>query len=588
MKRLVKILVPILMVFVILFSIVWYLFIYDTQFTRDMLLDQARYWESKGNLSVSTWFYDLAYKQSGKDEAVAMELAQQFKNAGNYTKAEYTLTSAIADGGSVDVYVALCQTFVEQNKLLDAVNMLDNVSNSTIFTQLNMMRPAAPAASAAEGVYHDYIKVTLTAPDCTIYYTTDGSYPSKDSASTQMPIELPLGTTTIKALCVDQNGLVSPLAEYHYILSDIVEDTFLEDPVLEQWVRDQLKLPEDQTLSTEHLWTFTDMVLPQGVTSLEDLSKFTKLTSLLIKDGKFENYSVLSELTELQELTITGTPLNSQALSAIAQLPKLTALTLSNCSLSGINELAAATGLIHLDLSKNMIGNLSALSYMPNLTYLFLSSNAITASSLESLSGLGMLKELDLSHNSIEAVLPLAQCPGLYVLNLSNNLLSSTLDPETNEWSQPLLGLEQLTELRVLSVSNNLLTDVSCLSQLTNLMDLNISKNQITDITHLSSLTELCNLDFSENQIARLPQFHADTPLVSINGCRNQLTSLQELSGLSQLAQVRMDDNVGITSVEPLASCEALAYVSLFRTGVEDVSCLKDLGIYIGYSKADS
>jgi hypothetical protein len=49
-----------------------------------------------------------------------------------------------------------------------------------------------------------------------------------------------------------------------------------------------------------------------------------------------------------------------------------------------------------------------------------------------------------------------------------------------------------------------------------------------------------------------------------------------------------MDDNAGITSVEPLADCEALAYVSLFRTGVEDVSCLKDLGIYIGYSKAES
>lgn len=588
MKRLVKIMVPILMVFVILFSIVWYLFIYDTQFTRDMLLNQARYWESKGNLSVSTWFYDLAYKHSGKDEAVAIELAQQFKNAGNYTKAEHTLTTAIADGGSVDVYVALCQTFVEQNKLLDAVNMLDNVSNSTIFNQLDVMRPAAPTANLADGVYHDYIQLTLSAPNCTIYYTTDGSYPSKDSASTQMPIELPQGATIVRALCIDQNGLVSPLVEYHYIINDIVEDTFLEDPVLEQWVRDQLKLPADQTLSTEHLWTFTDMVLPQGVTSLADLSKFTKLTSLLIKDGKFDNFSALSELSELQELTITGIPLNSQALSAIAQLPKLTALTLSNCSLSGINELAAATGLIHLDLSKNMIGNLSALSYMPNLTYVFLGSNAITASSLEALSGLGMLKELDLSHNSIEAVLPLAQCPGLYVLNLSNNLLSSTLDPDTNEWSQPLLGLEQLTELRVLSLANNLLTDVSCLSQLTNLMDLNFSKNQITDITHLSSLTGLCSLDFSENLITQLPQFHEDIPLTSINGSRNKLTSLRELQGLSQLAQIRMDDNAGITSVEPLADCEALAYVSLFRTGVEDVSCLKDLGIYIGYSKAES
>lgn len=588
MKRLVKIMVPLLMVFVILFSTVWYFFIYDTQFARDVLLNQARYWESKGNLSVSTWFYDLAYKHSGKDEKVAIELAQQFKESGNYTKAEVTLTNAIADGGSVNVYVALCQTFVEQNKLLDAVNMLNNVSNTAIWTQLDMMRPDAPQANLTPGVYNDYIQITLSAPNCTLYYTTDGSYPSKASAQTQMPIVLPQGATTIKALCIDSNGLISPLVEYQYTLTDIVEDTFLEDPVLEQWVRNQLDIPSEQTLTTEDLWNITDMVLPEDVTTLADLSKFTKLTSLLIKDGKFDNFSALSELPELQELTITGTPLDSPALSAIAQLPKLTALTLSGCSISSINELAAATGLIHLDLSKNMIGNLSALSYMPNLTHVYLSSNALTAASLKPLSALSQLKELDLSHNSIEAVLPLAQCPGLYVLDLSNNLLSSTLDPVTNLWSQPLLGLEQLTQLRVLYLANNQLTDVSCLSQLTNLMDLNLSRNQITDITCLSSLTELCSLDFSDNQIAQLPQFSAECPLASINGSQNLLTSLAELSGLSQLTQVRMDDNVGITSVEPLAGCEALAFVSLFRTGVEDVSCLEELDIYIGYSKAES
>ena len=586
MKRSLKIMVPILMVFVILFSIVWYLFVYDTQFTKDMLIAQARYQESKGNLTSAAWFYNLAYEHSGKDETVAMELAQHFIDAGNYTKAEYTLSSAIADGAGVDVYIALCKTYVEQNKFLDAVKMLDNITDPYISSQINLMRPTAPTPDYAPNSYNDYIQIQLSAQADMLYCTVDGSYPTANSPAIQMPIALKQGKTIIKALAVNKNGLVSPLVELHYTLSDIVEDTFLEDATLEQWVRDYLKIPADQTLTTEDLWNITDLVLPTGVTTLEDLSKFTKLQTLLIDSGNFDNFSVLSELINLEELTITNTPLDGQALSAIAQLPKLTALTLSGCSISSINELSTASGLISLDLSKNMIGNLTALSSMPNLTYLFLSGNAITASSLESLSSLSMLREVDLSHNSIEAVSPLASCKNLYVLDLSNNLLSATLDPVTNEWSQPLLGLEELTELRVLSLANNTLQDVNVLSQLTLLIELDISQNQINDITCLSSLQNLCDLDFSNNMVSQLPQFHSSTPLATINGSRNQLTSLQELQGLSKLKQVRMDDNVGITSVQPLAQCPALTFVSLFRTGVDDVSCLKDRQIYLGYSKA--
>ena len=129
MKKFNKILVPILLVLLILGSIVWYLFVYDRNFTRDFLLQQARYNDMYGNSKIASLFYDLAYKFSDKDENVAIELAQQYKADGNYTKAEYTLSNAVFDGGTVELYIALCQTYVEQDKLLDAVTMLDNVTD---------------------------------------------------------------------------------------------------------------------------------------------------------------------------------------------------------------------------------------------------------------------------------------------------------------------------------------------------------------------------------------------------------------------------------------------------------------------------
>ena len=63
-----------------------------------MLLKQARFQATDGDPRVASWFYDMAYELSGQDEIVAIELANQFKSDGNYSKAEYTLSNAIKDG----------------------------------------------------------------------------------------------------------------------------------------------------------------------------------------------------------------------------------------------------------------------------------------------------------------------------------------------------------------------------------------------------------------------------------------------------------------------------------------------------------
>ena len=75
MKKLIRILVPILLAVLIIASLWWYLFVYDRDFTRDMLLEQARFHDLHGNSKISSWFYNMAYEHSGRDENVAIELA---------------------------------------------------------------------------------------------------------------------------------------------------------------------------------------------------------------------------------------------------------------------------------------------------------------------------------------------------------------------------------------------------------------------------------------------------------------------------------------------------------------------------------
>ena len=144
MKKIMKRIIPLLLIVALIASACWYIFVYDRDTVRDFLLAQARNCAQNGHFKAATWFYDISYEFAGEDENVAIDLAQIYKEAGNYTKAEYTLVSAIADGATAELYIALCRTYVEQDKLLDAVNMLDKVADPGIKAELDALRPAAP------------------------------------------------------------------------------------------------------------------------------------------------------------------------------------------------------------------------------------------------------------------------------------------------------------------------------------------------------------------------------------------------------------------------------------------------------------
>ena len=206
MRHFLKKLIPILLALAILVSVGWYFLVYDTTLTRDLLLKQARRFEQDGDTSAAVWLYNLAYLQSGNDEAVAIELSEQFKAIGNYSKAESTLTKAIQDGGGVDVYVALCKLFLEQDKLYDAVTMLDKVGNKEIKAQLDTMRPKAPVASVPSGSYTQYLNVDISTEGGKLYVTTDREYPSIHADEYTAPVVLSGGNTTIYALTFAEGG----------------------------------------------------------------------------------------------------------------------------------------------------------------------------------------------------------------------------------------------------------------------------------------------------------------------------------------------------------------------------------------------
>lgn len=568
MKKFFRFILSLVLGLLVAASIGWYLFSYDRDFTRDVLLSQARFHDEHGNSRMSSMFYDMAYNFSGQDEHVAIELAQQYKADGNFTKAEYTLSNAINDDASPELYIALCKTYVEQDKLLDAVSLLANIADPEMRTQLDSLRPAPPKADYEPGFYAQYISVTLTCEDGTLYCTTDGDFPSTQDDPYKEPISLGTGETTIYAISVADNGLVSPLTIMGYTVGGVIEPAVFTDPAMELTARQILGVDQSYPLYTNDLWAIREFSVPENAASLADLELIPYVTTLYVRGQQIEHLEDLSGLSKLQTLDLTGSRFDPDCLSAVCTISSLRELILSDCALSDISALSGATMLTKLDLSKNSVRNLDALSGMVMLEELNLSNNAVV--DLAALGDLYNLRTLDVSHNSLTQLYSISTCLKLTHLEAASNLLTD------------VSGLDRLPLLEYLSVEYNKLTDITPLTACTELVELSVSNNQISDLSALSGMAKLDILDFSYNLVTQLPQWADGCTLRVIDGSYNALESIDNLAGLEHISYIYMDYNK-IKDVNALADCYRLVQLNVYGCEVKDVDALTAHDIIVNY-----
>ena len=576
MKKVFKFLVPILLAAAIILCLLWYLFVYDRAFTRDVLLHSARFCDRNNKPAVAAWFYDLAYNQSVDSDEVAIELAQQHKLDGNFTQAEVILSKAIEDGGSTALYTALCRTYVEQDKILDAVKLLGGITNPEILAELEDLRPAAPTVSPDPGLYNQYIPVTVTGEGGQLFVSVGDDYPSIMDKLCTEPVVLGDGENRINAVVVAENGLVSPLASYTFTVGGIIEEVVFADSNVEKTVRQILGVDEDVTLMSNQLWDITSITIPVEAVSFADLKYMPFLQELTVVNGPTGQLGVLAGLTNLTTLNIQSTPVTESELEIIGTLTSLRRLSLNNCGLSTIEPLQTLTGLNYLDLSNNTIRNIQVLSGLTGMTELKLQHNVLT--DLGSLTAMKDLAKLDVSYNNLTTLSPVCGLTGMIWLDANHNALDE------------VANVGNLTALQYLNLSNNALTDISALGTCASLTELNVASNSLSDISAAAALMNMVKLNFSYNQVTKLPDFSVDCALVTIDGSHNQLESLKPLAGLEALNGVYMDYNEDVSSIECLTACPTLIIVNVYGTKVTEVKTLTDQSIIVNFdpTKSDS
>lgn len=550
MKHALKIILPIILILALIIGACCLFLIARRDLTESIFVYWGEHFYEAGRYSRAVSFYKAAMHFAPKDADLAIRLADAYKKSGNYTKAEYTLVSAITQiPDSVQLYVALSKTYVEQDKLLDAETMLGRITNDAVRTQIDALRPAAPVIEPESGNYSEYIDVTVTGASGTVYAVCNSDFPASEQDVYTGPISLEAGESKIVALSVAENGLVSDAVYAGYTVGNVVEEVKLADAGMDAYVRELLGKTAGSAIMSDELWAVEELDLPDTVASLEDLPYFTGLHSLSLHHGTGLDLSVLSQLPTLRKLDLSGCTLSTAAMNTIVTLSELTSLNLSGCAVAEIDALIGLQKLETLDLSNNTVSDLTALS-------------ALLA-----------LRELNLTNNPITSLSNLKNCTELETLYAGQCAITR------------IAGLADHTKLKTLVLSGNKITDISALAGCTAIETLDLSGNSISDISVVSGFKKLVDLNVSSNQITDLPQFDADTPLWHVDISHNQIESLAGLEGNLAVNFINADYN-RVKSVAKLESCIMLVRMNLWDNPVDadEVKQLQDIGILINYN----
>lgn len=258
----------------------------------------------------------------------------------------------------------------------------------------------------------------------------------------------------------------------------------------------------------------------------------------------------------------------------VADLEKLSSLTIENVQLSSIDELQYCVNLTQLQITGCGVVDISALGNLTRLQDLDLSSNDIY--DVSALANCTQLTRLILTDNHIQDISPLYGLNELVELNLYTNVIYE-ISPE----------IRNLTNLKILNLTNNLISDITPFSGMDGLMELQLGSNHISEAAPLENMQSLTAYSLQNNDISAVESLGDLPKLDRFNIASNRLTDVEFLSAYPWIQSVNIDRNPELTSLEPLRNNTGMTAINIMDTQITDLSPLVDSNVNTIYLNVD-
>lgn len=346
-------------ILVIAAAVTSYLFLIDKSLIAEAYLRQGIRLTQEGAYSSAVEKTEQALKLDQDNPDIYLELGELYYTQKDYETAESYLVTGIARKPTVKLYTALSRVYVGQDRLEDAVKLLDGITDPVIKTAISNSRPPLPQLEPLPGYYNERISVSLSEEG---YYSADGSFPSIKSPYTE-PFELGDGDVVISAVAVNSEGLVSVECTGEYSISGVVEQVVFEDKAVEEMARAALSKGPGDTIMSDELRSVTELsdeAITDRIDTLEDLKQFTGLESLSLSEQTGVELSALP--ASLKRLSLADCSLDSEDIVALARLTELEYLDLSYNSITDISPLTGCTALKKLDVIETGVENIEVLT----------------------------------------------------------------------------------------------------------------------------------------------------------------------------------------------------------------------------------
>ncbi|NCB91429.1 MAG: tetratricopeptide repeat protein [Clostridia bacterium] len=167
-------------------------------------------------------FVQRAVTLDGEDEDAKLLKAQILVKLDKQEEAIDTLLDLIGTNpDNMTAYGQLIKIYFADGKTAEIKTLLDGCENDEIKTKYAGYISRVPVFSLPSGDYTEEKTLQLYAKEDSsqIYYTTDGKDPTQDSTLYVESIPLEEGTTTVKAIAVNEKGIVSDIVTNEYTIS---------------------------------------------------------------------------------------------------------------------------------------------------------------------------------------------------------------------------------------------------------------------------------------------------------------------------------------------------------------------------------